>query len=422
MSIREEQDVRWRHQKEAAAAFFNAQHGILEMATGTGKTRTALSILEELRERELVETVIVAAFGTDLLDQWHKELLRYTSLPVYRAYEQHREAQSFLNAPKGAILLTSRQNLADMLARLRPATFEKSLLICDEVHGLGSPALVASLTGRLQPFRYRLGLSATPERVYDPEGSRFIRNEIGPVIFRFGLKEAIQRGILCEFDYVELNYSLSEGDRAAIHQAIRRHHAKTRSGATAPVEALYREIARIRKVTVEKLNPFREYVTRHPDVLDRCIIFVETAEYGALVQRILMDHRTDFHTYYQDDDRDNLRLFAHGDLQCLLTCHRISEGIDIRSVNNIVLFASSRARLETVQRLGRCLRIDPDNISKRARVVDFVQPRSLDVDDPSGELSADEERRAWFLELAALRRQNTSTVLAPESQPRERAP
>jgi len=422
MSLREDQDERrWSHQKEAVAAFFKAGHGILEMATGTGKTRTALSILEDLRERELIETAIVAAFGTDLLDQWHKELLRHTSLPVYRAYEQYREAQSFLNAPKGAVLLTSRQNLAAILPRLRPATFEKSLLICDEVHGLGSPALVASLTGRLQPFRYRLGLSATPERVYDTEGSRFIGNEIGPVIFRFGLKEAIQRGILCEFDYVELTYSLSEDDRAAIRQAIRRHHAKARAGEAAPVEALYREIARIRKVTVEKIDPFREYVTHHPDVLDRCIIFVETAEYGGLIQPILMALRTDFHTYYQDDDRGNLRLFARGDLQCLLTCHRISEGIDIRSVNNIVLFASARARLETVQRLGRCLRIDPNNIGKRARVVDFVQPRPLDVNDPTGELSADEERRDWFRELAALRYQGSPTALAPKPQPREGA-
>lgn len=411
-----ENDERWRHQKDAAAAFFKFGHGVLEMATGTGKTRTALNILEELRERGLIETAIVAAFGTDLLDQWHKELLRHTSLPVYRAYEQHREAQSFLNAPKEAILLTSRQNLTDVLPRLRPTAFDKTLLICDEVHGLGSPALVASLTGRLKPIRYRLGLSATPERIYDADGNRFIENEIGSVIFRFGLKEAIQRGILCEFDYVELNYALSDEDRVAIRQAIKRHHAKARAGEAAAVETLYREIARIRKVTVEKIEPFREYVTRNPKALDRCIIFVETAEYGALVQPILMDLRTDFHTYYQDDDRDNLRLFARGDLQCLLTCHRISEGIDIRSVNNIVLFASARARLETVQRLGRCLRIDPDNDAKRARVVDFVQPRPIDVDDPTGELNADEERRDWFIELSAIRRQIGSPVVRHKSQ------
>ncbi|HEX8233348.1 MAG TPA: DEAD/DEAH box helicase family protein [Caulobacteraceae bacterium] len=399
-----DQKDRWRHQGEAISAFLKAKRGILEMATGTGKTRTALAILEELRARGLVETAVVAAYGTDLLDQWHKELLAHTTLPVFRAYEEHREAQAFLNHPTQSILLTSRQNLSMVLPRLRSTVFEKAMLICDEVHGLGSPALASALAGRLKPFAYRVGLSATPERLYDPVGEQFIADEIGPVIFRFGLKEAIERGILCEFDYVPLDYALSDEDRAAVRQAIKRHHAKTRAGEARPVEALYREIAFIRKVSLEKIPPFEAYLHTHPEILRRCIIFVETAEFGALVQPLLMAHRVDFHTYYQDDDRENLRLFARGDLECLLTCHRISEGIDIHSVNNIILFSSSRSRLETVQRLGRCLRVDPDNPEKRACVIDLVQTRPEDLEDPTGELNADEERRNWLMDLAQLRR------------------
>jgi hypothetical protein len=42
----------WRHQDEAIAAFLNARAGILEMATGTGKTRTAIRIIQELVERD----------------------------------------------------------------------------------------------------------------------------------------------------------------------------------------------------------------------------------------------------------------------------------------------------------------------------------------------------------------------------------
>lgn len=399
----ESQGARWIHQKKAVAAFLKDRRGILEMATGTGKTRTALSILGELSERGLVETAVVSAFGTDLLDQWHNQLIKHSGIPVYRAYERHREAQAFLNSPRGAVLLTSRTNLAEVVSRLSPSVFAKALLICDEVHGMGSPALVSALTGRLQPFAYRLGLSATPERTYDADGNRFIEQEIGPVIFRFGLEEAIHRGILCEFDYVPLPYALSDDDKVALRQAIRRYHAKARTGDAAPIEALYRDIARVRKLSREKIAPFEAYVKVNPSVLERCIIFVETAEYGALIQPILMRMRADFHTYYQDDDRSNLQHFAKGQLDCLLTCHRISEGIDIQSVNNIVLFASARARLETVQRLGRCLRVDPSNPDKRARVVDFIEHKPDDIDDPTGELGADEERAAWFLALSSLR-------------------
>lgn len=402
-----EEDVknswRWRHQREAVAEFLKTKHGILEMATGTGKTRTALSIMDELYERGLARTFIIAAYGTDLLDQWHKELVRRTaSLPIFRAYERYHEAQAFLNDAEDAILLVSRQSLAEILPRLRASAYQHGLIVCDEVHGMGSPALVSSLSGRLKPFAYRLGLSATPEREYDATGNRFIDDEIGPVIFRFGLREAIERGILCSFDYIELEYEFSDEDRAAVHQAIRRYHAKVGAGEAPAVEVLYQEIARIRKLSREKIQPFRTYAREHPEVLKRSLIFVETAEYGVLVQDILMNLNIDFHTYYGDDDRANLGRFARGELDSLITCHRISEGIDISSVNTIVLFAAARARLETVQRLGRCLRIDRSNPQKRAVVIDFIRTDDLDENDPTGELSADIERRDWLRGLAAI--------------------
>jgi ERCC4-related helicase len=71
--------------------------------------------------------------------------------------------------------------------------------------------------------------------------------------------------------------------------------------------------------------------------------------------------RDDAYTYYADDQRENLINFATGALDSLITCHRISEGIDVQSTNNIVLFSAARARLETIQRMGRCLRVDPAN-------------------------------------------------------------
>ncbi|MDK1389900.1 DEAD/DEAH box helicase family protein [Sinorhizobium sp. 8-89] len=395
-------DSRWRHQHEAMASFLKAKHGILEMATGTGKTRTALAISDELLERDLINTVVVTAHGTDLLDQWHRQLVKQGVLPVYRAYEKYHEAQSYLNHPDGSILLISRQHLAAVLPRLRTPCFEKALIVCDEVHGLGSPALVASLSGKLQPFAYRLGLSATPDREYDQDGNRFIEDEIGPVIFEFGLKDAIREGILCGFDYIELPYDFSDEDRAAIRQAVRRYHAKVSAGDAPAIEALYQDIARIRKLSKEKLPPFDTYAHAHRNSLQRSLIFVETAEYGLYVQNILMELHIDYHTYYGDDERSNLVRFANGELDCLITCHRISEGIDIQSVNTIVLFASARARLETVQRLGRCLRTDPANPGKRATVIDFIRVEDDAGDDHTGELSADEDRRDWFRDIAAV--------------------
>jgi superfamily II DNA or RNA helicase len=175
-------------------------------------------------------------------------------------------------------------------------------------------------------------------------------------------------------------------------------------------EALYQEIARVRKLSTEKLAPFRRYVREHPEILERCLIFVETAEYGLHVQEILMERSVDFHTYYGDDERANLTRFGRGDLASLITCHRISEGIDIQSVNHVVLFASARARLETIQRLGRCLRIDPQNPEKRAGVIDFIRVDDVDDVDPLTDPTTDFERMQWLSDLAATRRTRSAAT------------
>ncbi len=397
------EDNRWRHQKQALARFLEERHGVLEMATGTGKTRTAINIINELFERNSTKTAIVTATGTDLLDQWYA-VLAGESRPVYRAFERYHEGQAYLNDAEGSVLLTSRANLSEILPRLPKRLTINGLIVCDEVHGMGAPAIVRDLPGRIKPFGWRLGLSATPEREYDDEGNMFIEAEIGPTIFEFGLETAIRRGILCEFDYLELEYEFSSADKDAVRQTIRRYHARARIADAPPIESLYQEIARIRKLSMEKLPPFAQLVREQPEILKRSLIFVETADYGYEVQKILMSAGVDFHTYYAGDDRANLGRFARGELSCLITCHRISEGIDIRSVGTIILFASAKAQLETVQRLGRCLRVDPHDPGKRALVVDFIRTDDIEHDDVGGEASADIGRRDWFRALSAVKR------------------
>ncbi|MEG8027707.1 DEAD/DEAH box helicase family protein [Sphingomonas aerolata] len=398
------EDRRWRHQKEALACFLETRCGVLEMATGTGKTRTAVNIMNELFERGSTRTAIVAAAGTDLLDQWYGVLAK-EGRPVYRAYERHNDAQGYLNDPVDSVLLTSRLNLPRVLPRLSAGIQKDALIVCDEVHGMGAPSMVENLPGLIRPLGWRLGLSATPDREYDQAGNDFIEAEIGPTIFEFGLEKAIRRGILCEFDYLDLEYEFSAEDKADVRQAIRRYHARARAAAAPPIESLYQEIARIRKLSREKLPPFAALIAERPEILERSLIFVETADYGLEVQEILLRTGIDFHTYYADDARGNLTRFARGDLSCLITCHRISEGIDIRSVGTIILFASAKAQLETVQRLGRCLRVDPSDPDKRALVVDFIRTDDVVEDDVGGEASADMGRRDWFRRLSAVSRE-----------------
>jgi superfamily II DNA or RNA helicase len=132
--------------------------------------------------------------------------------------------------------------------------------------------------------------------------------------------------------------------------------------------------------------------------LDRCIIFLEEKAFGEKILDSVHDLKPDFHTYYAEDDRQNLVRFANGELSCLITCHRVSQGIDIHSLRGVILLSANRAKLETIQRLGRCLRLDPDDPTKRAVVIDLVRV----PEDGSG--SNDTERADWLTKVSSTKK------------------
>lgn len=165
-------------------------------------------------------------------------------------------------------------------------------------------------------------------------------------------------------------------------------------------EEKYRELARVNKLAVNKISLFEEYIKKDPGILERCIIFVETREYGLALQKMLVAHIYNFHTYYSSDDYSNLLKFAKGQIQCLITCKKISEGIDIQSVKNIVLFSSDRIKLVTTQRIGRSLRKNPAWGDKEARIVDFIYCSGEQGKD---DITADRERELWLKELSKVR-------------------
>jgi superfamily II DNA or RNA helicase len=373
------------------------------MATGTGKTRTALRICETLVNRKEIDTIIVSADGLDLLEQWHVNLLSAlpqmrSRLSLQRHYGPNYERDRFMLDPRQRILLASRPALAPTLKSLGPRNAHRTLLIHDEVHRLGSPANRTSLDGLSDSIRFRLGLSATPEREYDTDGTAFIERHVGPVLYNFGLADAIRRGILAPFTYSPLQYDLDDDDRRRLQDVYRRAEGRERAGDPMSQEEIWIELAKVHKTSLAKLPLFEDFLRQHGELLERCIVFVETMEYGEQVLRIVHRYRHDFHTYYSGEDSETLRRFARGEIQCLITCHRLSEGIDIKSIASVVLFSSARAPLETIQRMGRCLRTDPENPNKRAWVVDFVRS------DPNGvaadAVNADTERRTWLSDLS----------------------
>ena len=395
---------RWQHQIEAKNAFLQHRCGILEMATGTGKTRTAISILQHLVNVREINTVIITATGTDLLNQWVEQLNEVAcnlepQFRVLRHYDRFHQKDEFELDPELSILVISSKSLRNVLRSLTRSVRKYLLIIYDEVHSFGSPQTIEDLSGLSEGISYQLGLSATPEREYDSEGTRFIEEHIGSVIYQFRIENAIRRGILCELDYYPIEYEPSDEDKAKIQSLYRSQSAKTRAGNPMSKKDFWTALARVHKVSIAKLPYFEQFIINNLEILDQCIIFVEERQYGNQVIDIIHKYIHDFHTYYAEDNQQNLIDFAHGKISCLVTCHKISQGIDIQTLRSVILFSSSKAKLETIQRIGRCLRKDRKNPNKKAIVVDLVRNQ----DENKTELNSDQLRKEWLTSLSKIR-------------------
>lgn len=398
----------WTHQKDAEEIFLREKHGILEMATGTGKTYTAICIIKKLLEENKVERIIVITYGNDLLQQWYQELLlNFQKIRIFRFFYKYNECSRFISNRGKSVLVMSREarRIATCLSDLEKHAgvdnaARKTFLLFDEIHGLGSPELRRKLSGKIHKYEYRLGLSATPERDYDETGNAFIKDEVGEVIYQFDLKAAITRGILCSFSYVPVRYSLTEEERKKKQNILISYEIKRKNGIQFDESDLYRDLARVNKKASEKIPLFEKIVIQNPDILNQCIIFVEDRDYGLELQKMLIRHVFRFHTYYSEDTGENLNKFGNGEIDCLITCKKISEGIDIRSVKNIILFSSDKGKTVTIQRIGRSLRKNPSMPDKQACIVDFIYENGM---DKAGDITTDQERMMWLSELAKVR-------------------
>ena len=174
------EDGPFEHQGKAITAWCEAgYHGVLEMATGSGKTITAMICAHRLYEVEKPLLIVVAAPYIPLIQQWCDEISPFGLKAVNlteakgakkRAVELNKlEKRIRFGISDIEIVVVSHRTLCNSEFKDELKKFDcKTLLIADEVHNLGSEGFI---TDPPDFFDYRLGLSATPIRQYDEEGT-----------------------------------------------------------------------------------------------------------------------------------------------------------------------------------------------------------------------------------------------------------
>ena len=393
--------LEWRtglyaHQGEAVDAWEGGpdpEKGTLAMATGSGKTLTALVCATRAQERlggHNPFLVVVSAPSIPLVVQWQDAVAQFgigatapslgpnTDVALTNVFRRLNAGGTHVLVVTNDLLCSSafQSTVATRATRSRPPA--ATMLIGDEAHTLGAHGFISS---KPTFFERRLALSATPERQYDPDGTEEVFEFFGPPVYEFGLDRAIGF-CLTPYDYY-VHAATLDGDELDEFTALTgRIGALLGRGLPLHDDALTSLLIARRRVIETahaKISLLRAVIQRRgPRALTQALVYASAknpqsfADIGTMLTDL--DIRWAPVTEAQSASKrrlaDTLSTFGAGGYQVLLAKKVLDEGIDIPSIREAFIVASSAVQREWIQRRGRVLRIHPGK--PWAIVHDFV--------------------------------------------------
>ena len=390
----------FEHQGKAVNAWCEAGYrGVLEMATGSGKTITAMICAYRLYEAYKPLLIVVAAPYIPLIQQWCDEIspfgLKAANLAASagargRARELNK-IKRHLRAGRSdvEIVVVSHKTLCNSDFKAEIEKFNcTTLLIADEVHNLGSEGFITDLPSF---FDYRLGLSATPIRQYDEQGTEIIFAFFGPVVFQFTLEEAIGR-CLVEYNYYVHPVELTQDEMDKWYELTAKIKAnawrqengdpdeyltKLLRDRRAILETAENKIATLESVLIrEGFRTFRHTLIytsdKAPQQLDAVNALLKA-------QGVLFHQLTYEETANRDKTKQIIRSFQEGILHVLTAKRVLDEGVNIPQIEKAFILASTTVERQWIQRRGRLLRTCRETGKTHSEIHDFIAlPPNLD--------------------------------------------
>lgn len=370
-------DGEYAHQGRAVDAWCaNDFRGILEMATGSGKTIAAMVAAKHLHQQRQPLLIVIAAPYLPLIDQWCEEVQAFGLTPVNLTNASGAAARRKLVAKSRRRLRHHRSDVEVLVAThdtlcdpdfidVASQDDVSKLLIADEVHNLGRESFMA------RPptcFAHRLGLSATPVRQYDPEGTALLTDYFGDIVFSFPLEQAIGVCLVPYDYYVHTVYlTADETDRwLELTQKIKRLTSwQDDENRTEYVEKLLRDRRLILEAARNKIEILEQLLdSAGPRSLHNTLIYATDKNPDQLhsVNAFLQSRDVLFHQLTAEETRDKktmrklLKSFQSGTLRVLTAKRVLDEGVNVPEITTAYILASTTAERQWVQRRGRILR------------------------------------------------------------------
>ena len=400
----------------------NGQKGLFAMATGTGKTITSLNCLLEIYKRLGYYKAIILVPTITLVNQWEIECRKFHFNKIIKVCSNNKGWREEIGALKAAESLSqdnkgvsfvviatyasfARQSIFDELN-----SFQKNrvLLIADEAHNMGA----GQIKKRLDQIKYgrRIGLSATPDRQYDISGNNAIKaffNAEDKYTYEYGMKEAIDNGVLCKYYYYphivrltgeEMNQYLDISIKIVKYIT---YHGNDIDKPDSALKKLLLARKRIIHKAEGKIAVFKKIIydrLRESGCLKYTLVYVPEGnspdtydsdifeDHEEIRDDELSNHLIDIYTKIVLDTEDTmtvkkftsdstdreetLKQFADGDIQVLTSMKCLDEGVDVPRSEMAIFCSSTGNPRQFIQRRGRILRKHKDK--DFAIIHDFV--------------------------------------------------
>lgn len=393
-----------RDYQEQAIESWKSNHyrGIYDMATGTGKTLTALASVEQLyRDNGDRLAIIILCPYQHLVEQWVEDIVRFGIHPIIgysKSPQKHwkknleQAVRSFnlqvsnllcFITTNASFITSTIQNQINLLSK-------DTVFVVDEAHNLGAGTYRKYLPEQIV---YRLALSATIDRHNDESGTQALIDYFGPKCIAYSLREAIANNMLTPYYYhpvITYLYPEELDDYLTITHQLAKFLTKKKGKIVLSEQAKQLLIKRSRIIAGarDKLDKLAGKIT--PFIHDKHILVycgattVKDSDDDLAFSMRQIDLVADllgnrmqmrvgrFTSQETPQERMQIReAFADGDvLQALVAIKCLDEGVNIPSIKTAFILASSTNPKEYIQRRGRVLRKFPGKT--HADIYDFV--------------------------------------------------
>ena len=401
--------------------------GIFDMATGTGKTLTALGAISKLSE-ELNDNlgVIIVCPYQHLVDQWVEDIEKFNMKPIigYSGSPQKNwkkklklTVRSYINdVEKFFCFICTNATFSTTYVQNELGKIKKAmLLVVDEAHNFGATKISQTLTNN---YDYRLALSATFDRHMDESGTAFLYKYFGDKAIEYSLKKAIEEKMLTPYyyypieivlsddelnEYIDLSEKIKNESRISESKEVYltekgKKLAFKRAQLIAGASAKIPELKNVLQSYKDKRNilvycgatnyisddldisPADEYEIRQIDLVQKMMFTELGIKTAKFTSEETIKERTQIKERFIDEDG----------IQAIVAIKCLDEGVNIPGIKTAIILASTTNPKEYIQRRGRVLRKAPGK--KYAEIYDFITlPRSLEkvINIPKNEIIYD---------------------------------